>query len=172
MRIINRSDTAGTVTIHAVDDAGERYGPVTLSLGAGETQHFNSNSLRDGDPDKGLSGGIADGEGSWRLELETALDIVPLAYTRPKGEGFITSTHDVALNIPGEPPLSGDSTDSTMRWHVPIFNPGSNVDQQSWLRVVNISGIDTVVEVEGIDDNGTAGREWCVLTCPAPPRSR
>ena len=146
VRIINRSDSAGTVTIHAIDDAGERFGPVTLSLGAGETQHFNSDSLRDGDPDKGLSGGIADGEGNWRLELETALDIVPLVYTRPKGEGFITSTHDVAGN-------------ESMVWKVPIFNPGSNTDQQSWLRVINVSGLDTEVEIEGLDDEGEPGAQ-------------
>ena len=159
VRIINRSDRVGSATIHAVDDAGERNGPVTLSLGAGETRHFNSDDLRDGAPDKGLTGSIADGEGHWRLELETALDIEPLAYTRPKGEGFLTSTHDVALSIPGEAPPSSDSYESTMRWHVPIFNPGSNTDQQSWLRVINVSGHDTEVEIEGVDDEGAPGAQ-------------
>ena len=144
VRIINRSERDGEVTIHAIDDTGERFGPVTLSLKAKATQHFNSDTLRDGDPDKGLSGSIANGEGNWRLEIETDLDIEPLAYSRPKGEGFITSTHDVA-----------DGT--SMRWHAVIFNPGSNTDQQSWLRVVNTSGIDTEVTVEGLDDEGSAG---------------
>ena len=36
-RIINRSESAGTVTIHAIDDAGNRFGPVTLSLEARAT---------------------------------------------------------------------------------------------------------------------------------------
>ena len=144
VRIINRSERDGEVTIHAIDDTGQRFGPVTLSLKAKATQHFNSDSLRDGDPDKGLSGSIANGEGNWRLEIETNLDIEPLAYSRPKGEGFITSTHDVADG-------------ASMRWHVAMFNPGSNADQQSWLRVVNTSGIDTEVTVEGLDDEGSAG---------------
>ena len=164
VRIINRSDSDGDVTIYAFDDDGERFGPVTLSLEAEATRHFNSDSLRDGDPEKGLDGSIADGEGNWRLELETELDIAPLAYTRPKGEGFLTSTHDVALSIPGAP---SSSSPSTMRWHVPIFNPGGNADQQSRLRVVNISGIDTVVEIEGIDDDGTAGAEVVRFDFPA-----
>ena len=161
VRVINRSDRAGTVTIHAVDDAGDRSGPVTLSLGAGQTRHFNSDDLRDGAPGKGLTGSIADEGSSLRLELETALDIQPLAYTRPKGEGFLTSTHDVALMVPGEAPPSTDSLESTMRWHVPIFNPGSNTDQQSWLRVINVSGLDTKVEIEGLDDDGAPGRRRC-----------
>ena len=55
-RIINRSSYAGEVSIHAVDDTGQRLGPVTLTLEAGETKHFNSNDLRDGAPSKGLTG--------------------------------------------------------------------------------------------------------------------
>ena len=144
-RIINLSDRDGEVTIHAIDDTGERFGPVTLSLEAKKTQHFNSDDLKDGNTDKRLSGGVGTGQGNWRLELETNLDIDPLIYTRPRGEGFITSTHDVVAQ--------GES----MRWRVPFFNPGSNTAQQSWLRVVNTSGIGTAVTIEGLDDDGAAG---------------
>ena len=144
-RIINLSERDGEVTIHAIDDTGERFGPVTLSLEAKTTRHFNSDELRDGNTDKGLSGGVGSGQGNWRLELDTDLDIDPLIYTRPRGDGFVTSTHDVVAE--------GES----MRWRVSFFNPGSNTAQQSWLRVVNTSGIDTEVTVEGLDDNGAAG---------------
>ena len=144
-RIINLSDRDGEVTIHAIDDTGQRFGPVTLSLEAKATQHFNSDDLRDGNTGKGLSGGVGSGQGNWRLELDTDLDIDPLIYTRPRGEGFVTSTHDVVAE------------DESMRWRVPFFNPGDDTAQQSWLRVVNISGIDTAVTVKGLDDNGAAG---------------
>jgi hypothetical protein len=144
-RIINLSDRDGEVTIHAIDDAGDRSGPVTLSLKAKVTRHFNSDDLKDGNTEKGLSGGVGSGQGNWRLEFDTDLDIDPLIYTRPRGEGFITSTHDVVAQ--------GES----MRWRVPFFNPGSNMAQQSRLRVVNTSGIDTAVRIEGLDDNGAAG---------------
>ena len=144
-RIINLSERDGDVTIHAIDDTGQRFGPVTLSLEAKATRHFNSDELRDGNAEKGLSGGVGSGQGNWRLELDTDLDIDPLVYTRPRGDGFVTSTHDVVAE--------GES----MRWRVPFFNPGSNTAQQSWLRVVNTSGIDTEVTVEGLDDNGAAG---------------
>ena len=77
-----------------------------------------------------------------------------LAYSRPKGEGFVTSSHDVA-----------DGT--SMRWHIAFFNPGSNTAQQSWLRVVNISGIDTEVTIEGLDDNGAAGTGVVSFDLPA-----
>ena len=144
VRVINRSDRNGTVTIHAVDDAGARHGPVTLSLEARTTRHFNSDDLRDGAPEKGLSGSIEDGEGHWRLEFETDLDIEPLAYTRPRGDGFLTSSHDVVAQ--------GES----MHWHVPIFNPGNNTAQHSWLRVANTSGADATVRIKGLDDRGAS----------------
>ena len=155
VRVINRSDRDGNVTIYAYDDDGERFGPVTLSLNANATQHFNSVNLRDGDIGKGLSGGIGDdGTVQLRLELETDLDIEAPAYTRPKGQGFLTSTHDIVEN-------------TSMVWNVPFFNPGSQTNQQSWLRVVNISGIDTAVEVEGLDDAGASGAETVRFDLPA-----
>ena len=155
-RIINLSDRDGEVTIHAIDDTGQRFGPVTLSLEANKTQHFNSDELRDGNDEKELFGRIEGGQGNnWRLELETDLDIDPLIYTRPRGEGFVTSTHDVVAE--------GES----MRWRVSFFNPGSNTTQQSWLRVVNTSGIDTEVMVKGLDDEGADGTGVVRFDLPA-----
>ena len=94
VRIINRSNESGTVQIRAVDDTGERFGPVTLAIGAKASRHFNSDDLESGNEDKGLSDGVGDGGGDWRLELETTLDIKPLAYIRTE-DGFVTSMHDV-----------------------------------------------------------------------------
>ena len=44
MRIVNRSEHAGTVEIIATDDRGDSYPPVTLGLDAREAKHFNANS--------------------------------------------------------------------------------------------------------------------------------
>jgi hypothetical protein len=143
VRIINHSDQAGTVTIHAIDDSGQEAGPVTLSLEANETKHFNSGNLEQGNSDKGLSGSTGSGQDNWRLKLETNLDIEPLAYIRNTADGFLTSIHDV---------VQGES----MRWHVPIFNPGGNDQQKSQLRLINISDTATEVKIEGLDDDGMA----------------
>ena len=142
LRVINHSEQRGTVTIHAIDDDGERFGPVTLSLDALQARHFRSSDMEQGNPSKGLSGGIGDGRGHWRLELDTDLDIEPLAYIRTP-EGFVTSTHDLVEGV-------------SMRWHVRFFNPASNIGKQSWLRVINTSGIETEVEIEGRDDLGAS----------------
>ena len=154
VRILNRSDRAGAVTIRAFDDTGARFGPVTLSMDANETVNFNSSHLESGNASKGLSGGIGDGQGYWRLELDTALDVEALAYVRT-ADGSLASVHDTVSSL-------------SMRHHVPTFNPASNLEKRSLLRLVNTSGIDTDVVVTGLDDRGEAPPGGEVrLTLPA-----
>ena len=79
-RVISHSEQAGEVRIDAYDDAGNERGPLTLTIGAGETVHFNSTDLETGNSGKGLDGATGASEGDWRLELTSALDIDVLAY--------------------------------------------------------------------------------------------
>ena len=104
------------------------------------TVHFNSQDLEEGNTSKGLSGGVGDGIGDWRLELSTDLDIEPLAFVRT-ADGFVTSVHEVVHGGP-------------MRWHVPVFNPGSNTSQRSRLRLINAAGGTAEVTIAGRDDRG------------------
>ena len=157
VRVINRSNRAGKVRIHAIDDEGRRFEPIELSLDRKQTRHFNSGDLENGNPDKGLSGGVRDGTGNWRLELETELDIEVLAYIRTP-DGFLTSIHDVAAQ----------ADDGSMRHHVSIFNPGKNTDQQSLLRLINLGDDDADIEVSGLDDNGNAPPGGSVRLTLAP----
>ena len=141
-RIINHSNTAGTVSITGVDDAGTEFGPIRLSIGAREAAHFNSQDLEGGNPSKGLVRGLGDGVGNWRLQLRTTLEIEPLAYIRT-GEGFVTPVHGV---------IRGNEAG----YHVAFFNPGRNLRQQSWLRLVNPTDAPVDVTVSGQDDAGQA----------------
>ena len=50
-RVINHATEAGEVRIDAVDGEGESYGPVMLSIDAGEAVHFNSDDLESGNAD-------------------------------------------------------------------------------------------------------------------------
>ena len=140
VRVINHADRRGTVRVVAVDDAGERRGPVTLSVGADEVVHFNSDDLEQGNPGKGLGGGVGTAGGDWRLELVSDLDIEVLSYIRTR-DGFLTAMHDVVEDRDGH-------------HRVAIFNPGSNRDQVSRLRLVNLGTAEAVVSIRGTDDAG------------------
>ena len=145
-RIINRSNRAGTVRIWGTDDAGNRRGPASLRLEALATRHFNSDDLEGGNAEKGLLGGLGNGQGDWRLELESKLDIEPSAYIRTP-DGFLTAMHAVARRAE----VGGEKVHQ-----VPIFNPGSNRHQVSWLRVANLDDTSTRVTIRGQDDAGRA----------------
>lgn len=107
---------------------------------------------RPGSGDRGLAGAPAGPETSRIADsvtrrfatadarCKTELDIEALAYIRTP-EDFVTSTHDLVDGV-------------SMRWHVRFFNPASNLGKQSWLRVINASGIETEVVIEGRDDRG------------------
>ena len=168
LRIINRSDTAGTVTIHGIDDTGERFGPISFELAANATRHFDSEDLEQGDVGDVLSAGLGDGEGDWRLELTTELDIEPLAYIRTS-TGFVTSMHDVVQPeyVPGTP-----GVDDFMRHKVLFFNPGRNPRQVSRLRVINTAGVDNLVSITGVDDSGEAATGGEVTLALSPYQAR
>lgn len=140
VRVVNRSAVPGEVRIIAFDDSGRWSGPATLTIAANGASHFNSRDLQDGNTDKGLSAGIRTGLSDLRLELTSDLDIVVLAYIRTR-DGFVTSMHDVV-------PRAG------YRHRVSTFNPGSNPNQVSRLRVVNPGSEAVEVAITGIDDKG------------------
>ena len=148
-RVVNRSAAAGEVRVVAYDDWGTRRGPAVLSIGAGETKHFNSEDLETGNAAKGLAGGIGSGQGDWRLALSSALDIEVFAYQRT-ADGFLTAMHDAA-----PPAASGERLVAVSGERlVAVFNPGSNPNQVSWLRLVNTTAAAAAVRIRGVDDAG------------------
>ncbi|MDE2906700.1 MAG: leucine-rich repeat protein [Acidobacteriota bacterium] len=152
-RVVNRSDEGGEVRITAVDDAGTRYGPVVLSMDRRQTVHFNSEDLASGNAAKGLSAGVGSGQGDWRLSFESDLDIDVLSYVRTT-DGFLTSMHDVA-------PAGPDGL------RVVTFNPASNVNQASRLRLVNPGDGDATATITGVDDAGRSPGDGVRVAIPA-----
>ena len=158
VRVVNRSGEAGEVTIEAVDDVGMRYGPISLALAAHQTTHFNSEDLEYGNTDKGLPHGLGLGEGQWRLELRSSLDFDVLSYMRHRGDGYLTSLHDLTPEVDGA-------------HYAAFFNPASNDRQQSLLRLTNPSNEAAQVEISGLDDRGGSPGTSVALTL-APHSSR
>ena len=163
LRVINHSDIGGQAQITGFDDGGNEHGPVTLSLEARQVVHINSDDLETGNSDKGLSGATGRGEGDWRLELASDLDIEVLAYTRIKSSadganadvaGFLTAMHDVAPH-------------ANNRHRIAVFNPGSNTNQVSRLRLVNPGDEAATVAIRGIDDRGRSPGSEMRATIPA-----
>ena len=139
-------------SIKAYDETERDYEAVVLTIGGNEVVHFNSDDLEQGSPQKGLSGGTGAGEGDWRLELTSDLQIEVLSYIRTT-DGFLTAMHDVA-------PSAGN------RHRVAVFNPGSNRSQESLLRLVNAGDDEAHVMVAGLDGDGMPGAGEVRLSVP------
>ena len=161
-RIINHSPSSGAVSIEGIDDMGKRHGPITLELKARETAHFNSDDLERGNSARGLLAGLGNGEGDWRLELQTDLNIEPSAYIRGEG-GLLSAMHTVVRTI---------SVGSGTVHHVPIFNGGSNRYHRSVLRIINLADETAVVAVTGRDEEGQGAPSGEVRLSLAPATAR
>ena len=125
-----------------------------LNISASEAVQFNSEDLASGNPEKGLEGSIGSPvSGDWRLTLVSDLDIEVLSYVRT-GDGLVTAMHDTA-------PWSDGGL------FIPVFNPGSNTRQASFLRLLNVGGDAATVTVTGTDDAGVPGAGSVSLAIPA-----
>lgn len=161
LRILNDSDESGSVEIHAIDDAGMRFGPATFTLNALAAAEFDAAELASGSAVKGLSGGIGTVSGDVRLEIETDLQIAPSAYVRA-ADDTLSTTHDTVR--------AGAAVDGSggYRYDVPIFNPSTDVTQASRLRLINPGREPASITIEGRDDTGAAAGGGSVqLTLPA-----
>ena len=158
VRIINGPEP-GTVSLTAIDDTGERFGPVSLSLDAREVVNLNSRDLEQGNAAKGLPRGVGNGEGYWWLELSTDIEVIsPLAYIRAH-DGILISTHDV---VPRERYM-----ERWVRWAA-FFNPATNEDRASRLRLINHGTTETAITITARDDTGAWAPGGDVrLTLPA-----
>ena len=143
---------AGDVEIHAWDDNG-MYAPVTpvLTLAAGTTVAFNSDDLENGNEKKGLWPGVGTGTGDWRLQLRGDIDFKVGAYLRTD-DGFLTAMGSTLLAY--RPEILGLEP-AGCAFEANLFNPASNRDQRSSLRVINYDLVAAEVEIIGIDEAGS-----------------
>lgn len=136
----------GTISIEAWSDTGV-VGSTALSVEAGKTYHFNSNDLEMGNRDKGITPGIGTGFGDSYLQLTADFEFVATSYMRT-GDGFLTSMGNTLV------PTDGESFGTACVYEATIFNPASNTNQVSSLRIVERGGSPTEVSIYGIDDDG------------------
>ena len=156
VRLINRSNRAGTVNIVAFDDTGRRFGPVDYSFNALQTRYFNSRDLENGS-DRRLPRGVGNGTGNWRLELTADVDIEPLGYSRSP-DGFLTGMNALAVET---------QQGSTWHYRVPFFQEQSIDGHRSRLRLINPGERTASVTIAGVDDIGVPGDTSIRLTIRA-----
>ena len=136
VRVVNSSEEPGYVTVHAIDDAGTRFDPFEIELGPMQASQFSSATLEDS---------IGEGEGFWRLELSTNLDIRAQAFMR-FADNNLAPMHDV---IPVY-----KKTESHYWYHANKFFPDKHLTHVSWLRLTNPTAASLRVDMVSAPDRG------------------
>ena len=145
---ITALDQDVALTVHAWDGAG-RYSTTWLDIEARKTAHFNSDDLEDGNPDKGIYNGVGTGSDDWYLRLEAESPFIATSYVRT--DGFLTAMGNVLVP---QQPVDGPGASYACMYEAAIFNPASNVELVSSLRLVEQDGFQADVSIVGIDDAG------------------
>ena len=147
LRILNGNAESGAVEIYAIDDSGTHSGPAAFTLSASAAIEFSATDLQSGNATLGLTGGIGTDVGDVRLEIETDLDIVPLAFVRAP-DGTLSAMHDTIRGVSS----AGES--GVYTYQAPIFNLSTEMVQVSRLRLINPGDAAAAVTITGRDDSG------------------
>jgi hypothetical protein len=155
LRFTNPSLDPVDVTLTGYDDLGnEGQNTITFSIPGLGSQQMNSKDIENGNENKGLTGFFGSGVDNWRINAVSTDDIGVSAYLRTTN-GFMTKIGDTVPSANGTSHI------------VPMFNPGSNTNQVSKLRLVNETGLQNTFSIIGIDDSGALGTSTGSITLAA-----
>ena len=92
LRVVNTTDTPGTVTITGADDNGNAApgGQVSFQIGANDGLLLTAQDLENGNASMGLTGAFGDGAGKWHLTVESTVAIAVMSLLDTPN-GFITN---------------------------------------------------------------------------------
>ena len=83
LRLVNRGPEDATATVTGADDRGVRPGgPVEVRVPAGTAVELTAAALESGESDAIASGALGDGEGKWRLRVESEGDLAVMGLLR------------------------------------------------------------------------------------------
>ena len=152
------SDVAHEVRVQVTgyDDTGRRFGPKPLSVAPRGVVTLTSATLEEGFP--GFDG-LGDGAGWWRLVLSAG---------QPFRAGTYYRTADRFMSELTAPVIAAQNPAGRYRSDVEFFNPGSNTEKVSLLRLANTADSAAEVTIAGRDDSGRAAPGGTVrLNLPA-----
>ena len=148
LMVSNLGASAGEFMVEGFDGYGASG--VTLlpiDLEPYETRIINVFDLEDGSDARGISPGLGDGFGDWRVRVSSALPLDVGAYTGGWGHGLTPLAPDTTV------PHASDASEDNL-YSVFLFNSGSNFNNRSFLVVVNTGDSAAQIRVSGHDLGG------------------
>ena len=157
LRLRNKGTNGIRLELECHDDEGGTTRYLYVNVDGGNTVHLNSDDLANGNDTKGLYGGTCPDEEAWHIRVRGGDTLEALAYVRTS-DGFLTSIH-------GTVPREGSAH------HVATFNPGSNRNQVSRMRLVNPGQVGIEVQIVGVDGDGLSPGDQPIYVTVGPGES-
>ena len=158
--VSNLGGTAGEFMVEGFDrDGAPGATLLPIDLEPYESLIFTVYDLEAGSGTLGISPGLGDGSGDWRLRVSSALPLDVSTYTGAWGHGMAPLAEDTT--VPDATDASGNGT-YTVSW----FNEGSNFTIRSFLMVVNAGDAPAEIGVGGRDAAGQASMGEARFTVP------
>ena len=163
LRLVNAGESSERVSIEGVDDRGANRGPVTLTLGAGQSRTISAFDLENGA--QGLTGRLGNGAGKWRLLVTAGQSVVGMSLLETQ-IGPITNLSTTGVPAAAMTPTQSDDDHgdsfadaSPLRYDAPEYGPnGGRIDPAGdvdYFRVrVSESGTLTVFTSGDMDTRG------------------
>lgn len=160
LRVMNTSNSSATVTLTARDDAGNALPgpPLSLSLPARRSVQLTTRDLALGNSERGLTGSFGAGTGLWQVRVHSSNAGVQVMNTVRNAGGTVSN-----MSTPS-PRLDNG------RYEVDFFNPASNTDVRTYVRIANASEQAANVTIRGVDDAGNPAPGGAV-TLTLPPNA-
>ena len=137
LRFVNPNEERSTVEISGIDDEGKVSNTITIWLEPNASRQLSIQKLENG---TGLNSRLSEPTGKWRFRVTANTNIEAMSLIRTE-DGFLS-------NLTGEVEPIGAN-------HIVDFvNPASNIEQQSFIRIINVSKFVIPVTISGIDDRG------------------
>ena len=139
LRLINPGDVDATVTVHGIDDSGDRSHDVEAIVPAGAARTFSVQELEAGAD--GLTGRMDSGSGKWQLVVSADASVHVMS--------LLASPTGHLTNLSTVPVQDGDN------FSVPMFPANSESGPQGFVRVINHGDVAGEVTIAAFDDDGT-----------------
>ena len=144
------------IEVYGIEDGGNPSKKIiSFTLAPLTSKQFNAQDMENGNSSKGLTGHLCDGQGKWQLRIRSDNPIKVMGLIRTP-DGFLTSVND----------LAGKSGNDNL---VYFANPASNPNQQTFLRIVNLTTATGTVTITGVDDAGVTSSGTVMFTLGPEP---
>lgn len=153
IRFVNLSDESNSIEVVAIDDLGMTNAEsISINLLARQSLEISIRDFESGLDLNNTNAGFCNGSGKWQL--------IALSHQPFEVSSILNTAGELPSEINSVVPKFGDY------YKINFFNPSSNQDRLSFIRIVNNEQRSGTVQLRAIDDSGMTYEPQTILMAP------